>query len=292
MKKLVTIFAVAMLMTLAGCKDATADISKNDEALITVEGNKITKEDIYQAAKKTAGASSTLQLVQEKIADKEGIKVDEAMKKDAEESVKSLKSMYGKDLEKTLQQFGYKDLEDYKNKSVYPGLKVTALTKKYVTEKKTSLFDTYYPVKASIMEVESKKKGETALKALKDGDSMTAVAKKHGVTTTYSGKEELYNSKSGLPTAVFDKIKATKKDGLISEVIEDSTTKKFFIVEINNADATKFEDAAIESIVQNGSTELQNAALTHYLKKYNFTIYDKDVYDGIKSQNEGFIVQD
>ena len=57
------------------------------------------------------------------------------MKKEAEESVKSLKSMYGDNLEKTLKQYGYDDLEDYKKKSVYPGLQQKELNKKYIKAK-------------------------------------------------------------------------------------------------------------------------------------------------------------
>ena len=37
---------------------------------------------------------------------------------------------------------------------------------------------------------------------------------------------------------------------------------------------------------------IEPAATAYYLKKYDFTIYDKDVYDGIKSTNESYIVQD
>lgn len=292
MKKLCSILAVAMLLTLAGCKDATADISKGDEALITVDGEKITKSEIYSLAKKSAGATETLKLIEEKITDKEGIKVDDDMKKQAEESIKSLKSMYGDNLEKTLQQYGYEDLEDYKEKSVYPGLKLTELTKRYAKEKKSSLFTTYFPVKAQVLEADSEKKAKSALKALQDGDKFSDVVKEYGTTTTYSGKETLYTSKSGLPTAVFDKMKATNKKGLIGEVISDETTKKYYIVDLTNVDASSFEEEAIDSIVTAGSADLQNTAIAFYLKKYDFTIYDKDVYDGIKTSNEAFIVQD
>ena len=39
-------------------------------------------------------------------------------------------------------------------------------------------------------------------------------------------------------------------------------------------------------------TSLDDTALTYYLEKHKFTIYDIDVYNGIKSTNESYIVQD
>ena len=47
MKKLYTLLAAMMLFSLAGCKDATAGISNGSEALITIDGDKITNDDIY-----------------------------------------------------------------------------------------------------------------------------------------------------------------------------------------------------------------------------------------------------
>lgn len=292
MKKICGLLAAMMLFTLAGCKDATAEISNGNEALITVEGEKITNDDIYQLIKTTAGGTETLNLVKNKIYDKEGIKVTEDMKKESESQVESLKSMYGKDLDSTLKQFGYDNLEDYKEKAVYPTLKQKELNKKYVKEKEESVFSTYYPFKAQILETGDKDKANKALKALKDGDAFADVVKEYGDTTTYNGKEAIYTSESGLPTIVFDKIKATNKAGLIDSVIEDSTSSKYYVVNITNISTDKYEDEAINKIVEDASTNIESAATAYYLKKYDFTIYDKDVYDGIKSINESYIVQD
>lgn len=245
MKKLCTLLAAMMLFTLAGCKDATAGISNGSEALITIEGNKITNEDIYGLIKTSAGANETLSLIKTQIYKKENIKVSDAMKKEAEESVKSLKSMYGDSLQDTLKQYGFDNLEQYKEKSIYPGLQQKELNKKYVKAKEKAMFDSYYPVKAQILEADSKKKAENALKALKDGKDFKAVVKEYGSTTTYKGTEEIYNSKSGLPTTVFDKIKSTNKKGLIESVMEDTSSKKYYVVKVTNATPKDFEEDAI-----------------------------------------------
>ena len=116
--------------------------------------------------------------------------------------------------------------------------------------------------------------------------------KEYGSTTTYKGTEEIYNSKSGLPTTVFDKIKSTNKKGLIESVMEDTSSKKYYVVKVTNATPKDFEEDAINSIVEKASTDIEPAATAYYLKKYDFTVYDKDIYDGIKSTNESYIVQD
>lgn len=274
MKKLCTLLAAMMLFTLAGCKDATAGISNGSEALITIEGNKITNEDIYGLIKTSAGANETLSLIKTQIYKKENIKVSDAMKKEAEESVKSLKSMYGDSLQDTLKQYGFDNLEQYKEKSIYPGLQQKELNKKYVKAKEKAMFDSYYPVKAQILEADSKKKAENALKALKDGKDFKAVVKEYGSTTTYKGTEEIYNSKSGLPTTVFDKIKSTNKKGLIESVMEDTSSKKYYVVKVTNATPKDFEEDAINSIVEKASTDIEPAATAYYLKNMisQFTI--------------------
>lgn len=292
MKKICGLLAAMMLFTLAGCKDATAEISNGSEALITVEGEKITNDDIYQLIKATAGGNETLNLIKNKIYDKEGIKVTEAMEKESESQVKSLKGIYGDELESTLAQFGYNDLDDYKEKAIYPSLKQTELNKKYVKEKEESVFSTYYPFKAQVLEADSEDKAKSALAALNDGDSFASVVKEYGTTTTYDGKEALYTSESGLPTAVFDKIKSTNKTGVVDSVIEDTTNSKYYVVNITNITTDKYEEEAINKIVEDASSNIESAATAYYLKKYDFTIYDKDVYDGIKSINESYIVQD
>ncbi len=194
MKKLCTLLAAMMLFTLAGCKDATAGISNGSEALITIEGNKITNEDVFGLIKTSAGASETLNLVKTQIYKKENIKITDAMKKEAEESVKSLKSMYGDSLQDTLKQYGFDNLEQCK--ILIPGLQQKELNKKYVKAKEKAMFDSYYPIKAPIIEADSKKKAEIPQKALKDGKDFKAVVKEYGTTTTYKGTEEIYNSKA------------------------------------------------------------------------------------------------
>ena len=83
--------AFAMLATLTGCKDAVADISNGSEKLVSVGDTTITKDKLYNLLKGSNGGSATIELVQNKIYEKEGIKLSEDMKKEAKKTLASTK---------------------------------------------------------------------------------------------------------------------------------------------------------------------------------------------------------
>lgn len=295
MKKLAGILCVcALSITLAGCKDATAGVSDAKKALITVGNTNITKGDVYKVLKGNSGASTALSMTTDAIYDMEGIKVDDEMKKRAEkEFQESLKSSNQKeeDFLKNLKSYGFENKEDYIEQYYYPKYKQEALNKKYVNNKKKSVFNTYTPVKARVLEASSKEKAEDALKAVQKGKDFESTAKKYGNTTTYKGKEAVYISESGLSQTVFSQMINVSKNGIIPKVIEDTTSGKYYVIEVTEKDSSKFEKEAINTILET-STSLKDTVLAYYLEKNKFTIYDIDVYNGIKSQNESYIVQD
>lgn len=295
MKKIYGILcACALSLTLAGCKDATAGVSDSKKALITVGNTNITKGDVYNVLKGNSGASTALTMTTNTLYELEGIKVDDNMKKRAEkEFQESLKSSEQKeeDFIKNLKSYDIESKEDYFEQYYYPEYKQEALNEKYVNDKKKSVFNTYNPVKGRVLEASSKEKAENALKAVQNGENFESTAKKYGDTTTYSGKEEVYITESSLPQTVFSQMTNVSKNGVISKVIEDTSSGKYYVVQVTEKDTSKFEEDAINTILET-STSLDDTALTYYLEKHKFTIYDIDVYNGIKSTNESYIVQD
>lgn len=289
MKKLLSILAVAMVFTLVGCSDASAEISKGEEALVSVGDTKITKEEVFEINKKTYGASYTLNEALNIIVKKEKVKLTDEMKEAANAQLETLKTSAGDDFDSMIKKAGYKDETGYKEGEIHPNLLQQGLVKKYVVDKKTSLFKTYTPRKASIIECDDVDKAKQALEAVQGGKRMEEAATEFGVTTTYNGSEAIYTSKSSLPTSVFDNIKSAKKAGISENVIEDTTNQKYYVVNVTNIDSTSFEEEAITAIVSQGSTELSTVSSQYYLKKYEFKIYDKDVYDGLKAVDENYV---
>ena len=76
----------------------------------------------------------------------------------------------------------------------------------------------------------------------------------------------------------------------IKEVIEDTEGKTYYLVNLTNIDPSSFADEANDALVA-GVSDLSNTMMEHYLKKYNFTIYDIDILNQIKSTNESYITQ-
>lgn len=306
MKKICALCVVAMLFTLTGCKDATASVSDPGEALISVGGSKVTKEQIYNQMKTAGGAPGTLQLTSAKLYELEEITITDAMKKSGDESTAKLKEQYGDDSFKSmLAQYGYKDEAEYKEKSVYPGLQQKELNKKYINENKDDTLTTFHPVKAKIMEAKDQDSANKALAAIKEGKSFEDAVSEFGATTTYDGKEAIYHTESSLPTAVFTKIGSVTANGLVDSVMEGTTNSnagtdptgapatgaaKYYVAYVTEKDYTKFEADAINKIAET-STSLQTKAMESYLAKHEFHIYDIDIYNGIKQSNPTFIVQ-
>ena len=282
----------AMLATLTGCKDAVADISNGSEKLVSVGDTTITKDKLYNLLKGSNGGSATIELVQNKIYEKEGIKLSEDMKKEAKKTLASTKKTFGGEeaFLNAIKRYGFKSEEEYLEKASYPSLLNKELLKKYAKDNQKTLFEKYHPVKANVIQVEKQENAEKALAALKKGDSAKTVAKKYGKTGTYDGSEKIYFSGSGLPDVVFSKITATSSKGLIKEVIEDTEGKTYYLVNLTNIDPSSFADEANDALVA-GVSDLSNTMMEHYLKKYNFTIYDIDILNQIKSTNESYITQ-
>lgn len=289
MKKQCTILTACLVaVALAGCADASTSISKSDEALVTIGDTKITKGEVYDVAKRTYGASFTLNEALNVISEKEEIKLTDEMKKSVEDQLKILKSSAGENFGQQLKDAGYKNEEEYKEKVLYPNTKQQGLVKKYVKNNKKSLFSSYSPRKAQKLEFTSKEDAQKTLEEIKNGkpiEEFTTVNTSSGT----SQLEETYTTKSSLPAGAFDKIKAMEKPGLIEEVIEDTTSSKYYVFKVTQVDPNKFEDDAIDAIVSTGSSEITNASNVYWLDKYEFNVYDKDIYDGLKAIDEKYV---
>ena len=185
--------AFAMLATLTGCKDAVADISNGSEKLVSVGDTTITKDKLYNLLKGSNGGSATIELVQNKIYEKEGIKLSEDMKKEAKKTLASTKKTFGGEeaFLNAIKSYGFNSEEEYLEKASYPSLLNKELLKKYAKDNQKTLFEKYHPVKANVIQIEKQENAEKALAALKKGDSAKTVAKKYGKIGRASCRERV-----------------------------------------------------------------------------------------------------
>ncbi len=291
MKKIsILLCTFAMLMTLAGCKDAKADISDGKTKLVSFDGASVTKEDVYSILKSNS-SSAVLNLIQKQLYDAENIKITNDMKKEAQKSLDEIKKSYknNKEFESALNSAGMKNEKEYLEKIAYPAQQQTALIKKYATDNKDDIFQKYHPVKASIIKCDKKENADKALKALKDKQNISDVAKKYGKAgDTLNGKEQIVFANSGISQVVYDKVSKTSKAGLINEVIADEATSSYYVVDVKSVDPKSYSEEAIDAI-SSGAFDIKNAMLEFYAKKYKLSIYDIDTYNQLNNSNPNLI---
>lgn len=295
MKKLTMLLCcAAMLTTLSGCKDAVATVSDGSEVLLKVGSTKITKEDMYNQLKTSSGANVTIQMVQDALAEKEGITINDDMKKTAAEELEDLKKDYGgaDAFASALESAGFSGDEDYLERVSYPNLLKEGLLDKYMEENKETILNQYHPIKAKIIEFDDEEKADNALKALKNGDKTADVAEKYAAeNATLTGAEKIYHAESSVSSTVYSRMTTTTKAGLIEEVLKDTSEEKWYIAEIVNLDPESMVDEIFEEL-KTSATTLDSSMLETYLQKYNFTIYDIDIYNNIKEDYPSYLVEE
>lgn len=296
MKKLVTLgFSAILLASLAGCSDASVEISTGDEALITVGSEKITNDDLFRPLFIKNGLSSVSNLVSNAIYDKEVPLTDETTAT-AQENLAKAKEESGDGFVSNLASYGFKDEEDFYNRSILPSTRMKELSKKYLDENAEAQITQYKPVKVRIIQTTAEENATKALAAVKEGSDFEEMATEYGKTDTYKGNEIIVNNASGLPTDVWSKISViTDKEAMIDEVIKDATNAEspvYYVVKVTNTNALEdFKDDALASILEK-STSLSQDVMVHYLEKYDFHVYDIDIYNLYKSSSPSYLVQD
>lgn len=295
MKKLAMLLCcAAMLTTLSGCKDAVANISNGSEVLIQVGKTKITNEDLFKSLKKTSGATTTIQLVQDALAELEGITLTDELKKEAEADLKETKKEYGGDkaFAEALAGAGFADDQDYLERVSYPDLLKGELLDKYLKENEEKMLNQYHPIKAKVIEFDSQSKADKALADIKNGADLATVFKNYGAEkATLKGVETIYHAESSLANTVYTRMTTTTKEGIIKEVLADQSESKWYIAEITNNDPTSMVDEIFDEL-KVSATSLSTSMLETYLKKHNFKLYDIDIYNDVKTNYPSYLVQD
>lgn len=204
----------------------------DNEAVATVNGDKITKDKLYGELVDAGGAQTLDGMISETLvnqeADKKGIKVTQA---DIDKETAFIKKNYGSDaeFEAALQQNNLSkeefnkqmDMQVKLRKLIEPDVKVSDDdVKKYFEENKAT-FDTPEQVKASHILVATKEEADAILKQLKDGADFATLAKEkstdpgskaNGGDLGYFGRNQMYKE--------FEDEAFRLKDGELSGVIK------------------------------------------------------------------------
>lgn len=289
-KSTVILFA-ACVLALGGCSDATAGISKGSDALFSVDGKKVTRNEIYHSLKASSGSDIALTLIKEQLYKLEEIVLDDASIASGQEQLAKLKEQFGDQFEKQIKNAGYENEEAFYKSYIEPNLYYTLLVKKYCNDESEALLKKLYPVKAQVWEYDDKAKADAANASLKESKPFSEIGADAN-KTNYDGSEKIYTNVSTLPQKVIEFLGSATKVGASKEPIADTTSGKYYLVNVTNIESSTFADEAINDIITNSSNDIQNDALAFYLKKHKFVIHDIDILKGIETTSDTLIVQD
>lgn len=270
MKKLLVILSLSLL--LMGCGNKTTNVSNSNEVLIKVGTQTVTVGQVYSQMVSANSTEIVKQMATRIILNKE-VPVTDEIKTEADTVLKDFVDSVADNLDLYLEYYGYKNEQDYYDNGIIPSLQQEQLVQKYLTENYDALVAGYRPKKVRVIEITDAALAEAALAEIKAGEDFSVVADKYS-TSTYPGDEELVNNTSSLPDVVINFIDYLTTPTL-SSVLTDGTSN--FIVQVTNADTNKLKDEIIDAFAVD--TTFMEKALESYFVKYNFTIYDKSIYD-------------
>ena len=293
MKKNKIVLVLGAALMLGGCGNATANISHGSDVIGTIGSTSITDGDIYGSLKSSSGYSYALTMIREQIFARE-IEVTDEMRQQAQDEYDQYAEQYeaqdtGMTAEEYVIYLGYESVDDYINKVYLPNYEQQALNAKYMGDDNANFLEEYEPVKAQIIQTSDQDTASQALEALNNGDDFADVAEEYNDSTTYDGSEQIVTTQSGLPTAVMTKLNDAEDGTLVNEVIADTTNGYYYVVRLVSKDYETIKDDIVEALQDN--TTLTNDAMVYYLKKYNFTVYDVDIFNALRDSNPEYLVQ-
>lgn len=288
MKKSLSILGSALLVlsTLSGCTDAEAKLSDSNTVIMTIGNTKVTKGQVYTTLYANYGATLAVTNAKHVIAE-DLIETTDEMTEQAETLIESYKSYYG-DAFTTMLETSNMTEDEYKE-SYITSVKTGQLTDLYIEDNFDVLVEEYAPVQATVLSFSDTDNANSALSALKDG-TMTASEAASEYDSNTSGDSEVITIEdtSSYDTEALALIRSLTPDDGWSQVTS-SSSDTVYLIHVDSNDATEFKDEFIASI--DALDDVKDDAITYYFTKYNFHIYDINLYTSISNDYPEAIVQ-
>lgn len=261
--------------------------SAKNETLATVEGSKITKEDLYDALVETYGPATLDTLISDKIiemeAEKQNIQVTD---KEIQKELDTLYAQYGGEevLKEQLKASGSsidtvkEDIVQYleTRKLIEPTVKITDEEISAYFEQNKDSFAQQEQVEASHILVEDKATAEEVLKKLNDGGDFAKLAKEYSTdaSNAENGGSLGYFGK-GQMVPEFEEAAFKLKENEISEPVK--TEYGYHIIKVTNKKEAKpakladHKDAIKETLIAEKLQTEYPAWLENKKKEYKIT---------------------
>ncbi|QIK70431.1 hypothetical protein G7062_09015 [Erysipelothrix sp. HDW6C] len=284
MKKLLAVLLT--LLVLVGCADARVTPSTNNE-IFTVGNITIDDNKLFDVMKTVDGGQLVMAQAERDLSKDV---VDDTLEAKAAEELAKTKESLGDRFEEILKQLHIENEQAYVDLYILPALRMESLIKSTIEADFETLVSDYKPMKARILQTDSKEKAAEALAKVQAGEDFGTVATEFvGANATYKGDEKIYNIKgTEFPSVVAKFITVQEAPGL-SEVLVDEANGVSYIVQIIETQADRFKDELLEQWT-NDTTMVKTYKIKLF-KDANFAVYDKDIVAGMKKNFGDFLPQ-
>ena len=291
MKKQTICASALSLFLLAGCSGAKATISNSSDVLFTVGSTKVTAEDEYNLLKNASGGSMTLELAKQAIYDQVVPATDE-MKEAAQEEYDQLAGYYD-DLEQQLIDIGYEGTDDYMNTVLIPEQQQDALETQYFIDNKDGIRKQYKPSIATILMCDSEDDAQAAIDALNDGEDVDSVYTQYtSADSTFTNTEIVITTLTeDVPTRCINQLFKASEKGVLDEVFTNDDGTTYAYVAILKTHGYDNNVETFQEEISSSSDTLETEMFTYYFTKYEFNVYDQDVFDYLKVNNPEYLIK-
>lgn len=289
MKRTITAgLSLLLLFGLTGCDDARAKLKDANQALVTVNGKKITKGQIYSSMFAAVGETTAVNDAMRVITDAE-VETTDDMVQEAQSILDYYKSSYGEErFQSYLQSTGMTE-DEFLNTVVLPSQKERKLYAQYADEQFSAIAKRYNPIKATILTFTDQDSANAALSLLKDGSANIAdIIRSYSLSS--KGESELITiDTTTYDSAVLTYLRSASPDEGW-QMIPSGSGGTYYVARLDTKIPDDFRDELVEWAAQ--QTAVQTEAKTYYFKKYNFHIYDIGLYNAVKAKEPTVVVQD
>lgn len=306
-KKIASVFLIGVLLLTAGCAK-TPKLENGQELFASIDGYKISVDDLYAELKTKGGLSIMLDMVDKFIINKE-IKDQTGADNYVNGQMAMYEEYYGDEFEDTLKQYGYNSVDDFKAviKSDYLKQKVALnylettvnekelneyydtkiygdLTVKYILVRPAELDSDASKEDKLKAEAEALKEAKEIIKKINKGEKIEDLAKEYSddsVSALNGGLLSGFNIDQ-VDETFFKAANALKDGELTKEPVKDVNGYNI-ILKVSSAEKPKLADVKekiLETLAEeklNADENAYNDAWYQIRKKYKLEIVDTDV---------------
>lgn len=286
--KFITLISLSLLLVTGCSSNVKTQVQNQDEVIINIKDNPITKANIYKYLKLRFGPNLiTSNLITMQL--DAYVNLDAQDEAEGQKRLEDTKELLGDDFEDVILSSGYTDVEDYYQRVVLSKIKNDKLFNTYLEENFADVVNGLHSKKVTKLVTSSKPEAEKALAELNTEEDLSLadfieLAKSYddeisGQTTI----EHVYESREALKFLNNQLVDA--QVGLVEKVLMEGDN--FYLIFIEDVDLDKDKAEIIASIMedQNVHQIVSKSMFTYYSQLGDFKIHDSELYDLYKESN-------